>query len=103
MPFSKHDDVKLYEGLKEYGQKWTIISKEFFMNQRSDIQLKNRFKTKSFQQFYNKVVNRAMDILRWQKLNGGVGADVSLKQKQVNADDDAETGGLVTRRGGLVT
>jgi len=109
LPFSKHDDVKLYEGLKEYGQKWTLISKEFFGNERSDIQLKNRFKTKSFQQFYNKVVKRAMEILRWQKLNLdvignmdvnvigiGIGKQVSANDNGIdndndNAETDAET------------
>lgn len=67
MPFSKKEDVRLYEGLKEYGQKWTLISKEFFTSTRSDIQLKNRFKTKSFQQFYAKVVTRTMEQARRKK------------------------------------
>jgi len=67
MPFSKEEDVRLYEGLKEYGQKWTSISKEFFDSSRSDIQLKNRFKTVSFQQFYAKVAARAMEIARTER------------------------------------
>ena len=68
MPFSSEDDVRLYEGLKEYGQKWTLISKEFFNDTRSDIQLKNRFKTKFFQQFYAKVVTRAMEHAKRKRL-----------------------------------
>lgn len=70
MPFTKAEDVRLYEGLREKGQKWTIISKSFFNETRSDIQLKNRFKTVSFQNFYAKVSARVLEQERRERLQG---------------------------------
>lgn len=100
LQFTKDDDIRLYEGLKEYGQKWTLISKHFFEETRSgtshiclffllhemlecslslclsignmtiDIQIKNRFKTTSFKNFYAKVANRALSEQRMKKVEG---------------------------------
>lgn len=60
LPFSKEEDVRLYEGLQECGPKWTSIGKKFFDSTRSDVQLKNRYKTVTFQQFYARVSTRVL-------------------------------------------
>jgi hypothetical protein len=77
MPFSKAEDVKLYEGLREHGQKWTLISKDFFDATRSDIQLKNRFKTLAFQQFYAKVSARVLQQQKMERIRARVGGNGS--------------------------
>lgn len=60
LPFSKEEDVRLYEGLQECGPKWTSIARKFFNSTRSDIQLKNRYKTVTFKQFYARVSTRVL-------------------------------------------
>jgi len=60
LPFSKDEDVRLYEGLREHGQKWSSIAKDFFQSTRSDTQLKNRFRTVTFRQFHARVSERVL-------------------------------------------
>lgn len=94
MPFSKDEDVRLYEGLRENGQKWTTISKDFFNDTRSDIQLKNRFKTVSFQQFYAKVSARVLEHERRERRDGDVSrtdpgeGDISISSFTQHVQDD---------------
>ena len=80
MPFTNEEDVKLYEGPREHGQKWTVISKDFFLDTRSDIQLKNRFRTVTFQQFYAKVSARALVFEKRdrERLKLGLGACANM-------------------------
>ena len=95
MPFSKVEDVKLYEGLREHGQKWTLISKDFFDATRSDIQLKNRFKTLAFQQFYAKVSARVLEQQKMERIrarvggNGSGGLNESLDRQAQDLDSNA--------------
>ena len=94
MPFSKDEDVRLYEGLRENGQKWTTISKDFFNDTRSDIQLKNRFKTVSFQQFYAKVSARVLEHERRERRDGDVSrtdpgeGEISISSFTQHVQDD---------------
>ncbi|GFH55004.1 hypothetical protein CTEN210_11480 [Chaetoceros tenuissimus] len=84
LQFTKDDDIRLYEGLKEYGTKWTLISKHFFEKTRSDIQIKNRFKTTSFKTFYSKVANIALSEQRMKKV-GQTSTVIDESRKEDNS------------------
>ena len=97
MPFTNEEDVKLYEGLREHGQKWTVISKDFFLDTRSDIQLKNRFRTVTFQQFYAKVSARAMEFEKRdrERLRLGLGACIVGADVDSDIDMDVDADAVV--------
>jgi len=84
LPFSKEEDVRLYEGLQECGPKWTNIAKTFFNSARSDIQLKNRYKTVTFKQFYARVSTRVLKEEREKKANkpGATKTSKSIDSRQ---------------------
>jgi len=42
LPFSKEDDMKLWDGHKQLGKKWVEVSTKFFNESRSENQVKNR-------------------------------------------------------------
>lgn len=51
MPFSKEDDMKLWEGHKQLGKRWVEISTKFFDSSRSENHIKNRWYSASFKKF----------------------------------------------------
>lgn len=51
MPFSKEDDMKLWEGHKQLGKRWVEISTKFFNSSRSENHIKNRWYSASFKKF----------------------------------------------------
>jgi hypothetical protein len=51
LPFTREDDMLLYNGHKEHGKKWVEISTTFFNSTRSENQVKNRWYSASFKKF----------------------------------------------------
>jgi hypothetical protein len=51
LPFTKEDDMLLFNGHKEHGKKWVEISSSFFNSTRSENQVKNRWYSASFKKF----------------------------------------------------
>jgi len=51
MPFSKEDDMNLWEGHKQLGKRWVEISTKFFNSSRSENHIKNRWYSASFKKF----------------------------------------------------
>lgn len=51
LPFTKEDDMLLYNGHKEHGKKWVEISSTCFNSTRSENQVKNRWYSASFKKF----------------------------------------------------
>jgi len=51
MPFSREDDLLLWEGHKKLGKRWVEISTKFFHQTRSENHIKNRWYSASFKKF----------------------------------------------------
>jgi len=51
MPFSKEDDLRLWEGHKELGKRWVEISVKVFDSSRSENHIKNRWYSAAFKKF----------------------------------------------------
>jgi len=51
MPFSREDDLRLWEGHKKLGKRWVEISTKYFSSSRSENHIKNRWYSASFKKF----------------------------------------------------
>jgi len=51
LPFSREDDLLLWEGHKKLGKRWVEISTKFFNSSRSENHIKNRWYSASFKKF----------------------------------------------------
>ena len=51
LPFSREDDLRLWDGHKKLGKRWVEISTKFFNNTRSENHIKNRWYSASFKKF----------------------------------------------------
>jgi hypothetical protein len=51
LPFSREDDLLLWDGHKQLGKRWVEISTKFFNNSRSENHIKNRWYSASFKKF----------------------------------------------------
>ena len=51
MPFSREDDLLLWNGNKEFGKRWVEISTKRFNSSRSENHIKNRWYSASFKKF----------------------------------------------------
>jgi Myb-like DNA-binding domain len=51
LPFSREDDLLLWNGHKKYGKRWVEISTKFFNSNRSENHIKNRWYSASFKKF----------------------------------------------------
>jgi len=51
MPFSKEDDLLLWEGHQKLGKRWVEIATAFFKSTRSENHIKNRWYSASFKKF----------------------------------------------------
>jgi hypothetical protein len=51
MPFSREDDLLLWEGHKKLGKRWVEISTKYFNSSRSENHIKNRWYSASFKKF----------------------------------------------------
>ena len=50
-PFSREDDMKLYQGQAQLGNRWVEISYQIFHSTRGETQLKNRWSSSAFKSF----------------------------------------------------
>ena len=53
LPFSRDDDLLLWEGHKKLGKRWVEISTKFFNSTRSENHIKNRWYSAAFKKFVN--------------------------------------------------
>jgi hypothetical protein len=53
LPFSRDDDLLLWEGHKKLGKRWVEISTTYFNSCRSENHIKNRWYSASFKKFIN--------------------------------------------------
>jgi hypothetical protein len=51
LPFSREDDLNLWNGHKKLGKRWVEISTKFFDSNRSENHIKNRWYSASFKKF----------------------------------------------------
>lgn len=51
LPFSREDDLLLWDGHKKLGKRWVEISTKFFQSSRSENHIKNRWYSASFKKF----------------------------------------------------
>eukprot|EP00980_Cylindrotheca_fusiformis_P031084 scaffold25800_cov162-Cylindrotheca_fusiformis.AAC.10 len=51
LPFSREDDLLLWDGHKKLGKRWVEISTKFFHSSRSENHIKNRWYSASFKKF----------------------------------------------------
>ena len=51
LPFTKEDDLLLWEGHKDLGKRWVEISTKYFNSSRSENHIKNRWYSASFKKF----------------------------------------------------
>lgn len=51
MPFTRDDDLLLWEGHKKLGKRWVEISSKYFNSSRSENHIKNRWYSASFKKF----------------------------------------------------
>ncbi len=77
LPFSREDDLLLWQGHKEHGKRWVEISVKVFHSTRSENHIKNRWYSAAFKKFISKEI--------------GIDAYVDSKQHECgvgNGDDD---------------
>ena len=77
LPFSREDDLLLWQGHKEHGKRWVEISVKVFQSTRSENHIKNRWYSAAFKKFIAKEI--------------GIDAYVDSKQHErgvQNGDDD---------------
>lgn len=51
LPFSREDDLNLWEGHTKLGKRWVEISTKYFNTSRSENHIKNRWYSASFKKF----------------------------------------------------
>jgi hypothetical protein len=51
LPFSREDDLNLWEGHRQLGKRWVEIATKHFNNTRSENHIKNRWYSASFKKF----------------------------------------------------
>ena len=51
LPFSREEDLRLWDGYKKFGKKWVEISMKLFQSTRPENQIKNRWYSASFKKF----------------------------------------------------
>ncbi|KAL7506907.1 hypothetical protein ACHAXN_009752 [Cyclotella atomus] len=83
LPFSKEDDLKLWEGHCALGKRWVEISAKHFNNTRSENHIKNRWYSASFKKFIT--AEFGPDAYRIGNEQGGTGVDLpGFVQGKVN-------------------
>ena len=88
LPFSREDDLLLWEGHKKLGKRWVEISTKFFNSTRSENHIKNRWYSASFKKFIsNEFGPEAYSGNKASKSKEESGA--SKSKKKGKAEDDA--------------
>jgi Myb-like DNA-binding domain len=92
LPFSREDDLLLWDGHKKLGKRWVEISTKFFNSSRSENHIKNRWYSASFKKFIsNEFGAEAYNGNKGSKYKeeGSGGKSKKGKVKMEDDDDDA--------------
>lgn len=84
LPFSREDDLLLWDGHKKLGKRWVEISTKFFNCSRSENHIKNRWYSASFKKFISNEFGQ-------EAYSGGKsskGKDGSSGKKKTKKEDD---------------
>jgi len=89
LPFSKDDDLLLWEGHQQVGKRWVEIATKFFKGSRSENHIKNRWYSASFKKF----IANEFGANAYNSKGGGGGQkspkkDSKKKGKQRESDDE---------------
>jgi hypothetical protein len=87
LPFSKEDDLKLWEGHIALGKRWVEISAKYFKSTRSENHIKNRWYSASFKKFITSQFGE--DAYRVGNETGGMSGDLPGFMKREAAEPDA--------------
>ena len=74
LPFSKEDDLKLWEGHCLLGKRWVEISAKYYNSTRSENHIKNRWYSATFKKFVTSEFGP--DAYRIGNEQGGLGGDL---------------------------
>ncbi|KAL7543498.1 hypothetical protein ACHAXR_012788 [Thalassiosira sp. AJA248-18] len=77
LPFSRDDDLRLWQGHKELGKRWVEISVKIFHSTRSENHIKNRWYSAAFKKFIAKEFGMDAYVDAKQAQGGVVGSVVS--------------------------
>ena len=79
LPFSREDDLMLWEGHHDLGKRWVEISTKYFKGTRSENHIKNRWYSASFKKFIAKEFgpDAYADVTEG---GGGVGKGMMMQQ-----------------------
>jgi hypothetical protein len=83
LPFSREDDLNLWEGHKQLGKRWVEISTKFFTCSRSENHIKNRWYSASFKKFITNEFGP-------DAYSGGKSGSPSDKKKKKRAEEEIE-------------
>jgi hypothetical protein len=84
LPFSRDDDLLLWDGHKKLGKRWVEISTKFFNCARSENHIKNRWYSASFKKF----ISNEFGAEAYTGDKPTKGKDASKSKKNKNEDDD---------------
>jgi len=77
LPFSREDDLRLWQGHKDLGKRWVEISVKVFHSTRSENHIKNRWYSAAFKKFIAKEFGMDAYVDAKQAQGGVVGSVVS--------------------------
>lgn len=84
LPFSRDDDLLLWEGHKKLGKRWVEISTKFFNSTRSENHIKNRWYSASFKKF----IANEFGPEAYSGTKKGKDESVSKSKKKAKVEDD---------------
>lgn len=90
LPFSREDDLLLWEGHKKLGKRWVEISMKFFNSSRSENHIKNRWYSASFKKFITNEFGLEA-YTGGKETKGEAEKPVKSKRKSSKIDDDPAT------------
>lgn len=82
LPFSREDDLLLWDGHKKLGKRWVEISTKFFHSSRSENHIKNRWYSASFKKF----ISNEFGPDAYLSAKGGKNKDDKKKKKMPTED-----------------
>ena len=87
LPFSREDDLLLWEGHKKLGKRWVEISTKSFNSTRSENHIKNRWYSASFKKFISNEFGP--DAYSGGKASKGKDDKPKTQMKQLKEEDPA--------------
>lgn len=86
LPFSREDDMLLWDGHKKLGKRWVEISTKLFNSSRSENHIKNRWYSASFKKFISNEFGA--DAYTGNKTKGKDETTKSKKKGNIKTEDD---------------